>query len=64
MGKAIITVQMLADASISPNIGWFEGGKQEDIGEDEVCLADAPLARIRSESPLTPFQGALRDFTR
>ena len=27
MGKAIITVQMSADASIGPNIGWFAGGR-------------------------------------
>jgi len=43
MGKAISTVQMSADASIGPNIGWFEGGEQEDAGEDEVRLADALL---------------------
>ena len=43
MGKAIITVQMSADASIGPNIGWFEGGEQEEAGEDEICLADALL---------------------
>jgi dihydrofolate reductase len=43
MGKAIITVRMSADASIGPNIGWFEGGEQEDAGEDEVRLAGALL---------------------
>lgn len=43
MGKAIITVQMSADASIGPSIGWFEGGEQEETGEDEVRLADAML---------------------
>jgi hypothetical protein len=41
MGKAIIAVQMPADASIGPNIGWFESGEQEDTGEDEVRLAGA-----------------------
>lgn len=43
MGKAIITVQLSADASIGPNIDWLEGGEQEDAGEDEVRLADALL---------------------
>lgn len=43
MGKLIITVQMSADASIGPNIGWFAGGEQEEAGEDEVRLADAML---------------------
>lgn len=43
MGKAIITVQMSADASIGPSIGWFAGGEQEYAGEDEVRLADALL---------------------
>ena len=43
MGKAILTVQMSADASIGPNIGWFAGGEQEDAGEDELRLADALL---------------------
>jgi hypothetical protein len=41
MGKAIVTVQMSADPSVGPNIGWFEGGKQEDPVEDEACLAGA-----------------------
>ena len=43
MGKAITTVQMSADASIGPNIGWFEGGEQEEAGEDEIRLAGALL---------------------
>jgi len=43
MGKLIITVQMSADASIGPTIGWFEGGEQEDAGDDELRLADALL---------------------
>jgi hypothetical protein len=34
---------MSADASIGPNIGWFEGGEQEVAGEDEVRLADTLL---------------------
>jgi dihydrofolate reductase len=43
MGKSVITVQMSADASIGPNIGWFAGGEQESAGEDELALADAML---------------------
>jgi len=42
MGKAIITVQMSADASIGPDIGWF-GGAEEDAAEAEIRLADAML---------------------
>jgi hypothetical protein len=41
VGKAIITVQRPADASIGPHIGWFEGGEQEDPSENEVLLAGA-----------------------
>jgi len=43
MGKVIITVQMSADSSIGPDIGWFDGGEQERVGEEEVRLADAFL---------------------
>lgn len=43
MGKVIITVQMSADASIGPDIGWFDGGEHEAVGEDELRLADAML---------------------
>ena len=42
MGKAIITVQMSADASIGPDIGWFDGGDGE-AAEAEIRLADAML---------------------
>ena len=42
MGKAIITVQMSADASIGPDIGWF-GGDEKDATEAEIRLADAML---------------------
>ena len=41
MGQVIITVQMSADASTGPNIGWFEGGEQEDPVEDEDRLVGA-----------------------
>jgi hypothetical protein len=41
IGKAIVTVPMSADASVGPNIGGFEGGEQEDPGEDEARLAGA-----------------------
>ena len=43
MGKVIVTVQMTADASIGPDIPWFEGGEHEAAGEDELRLADALL---------------------
>ncbi|HEX5860539.1 MAG TPA: dihydrofolate reductase family protein [Nocardioides sp.] len=43
MGKAIITVQMSADAGIGPGLEWFEGGDQEERGEEELRLADAML---------------------
>jgi len=43
VGQVIISVQMSADASIGPDIGWFDGGEQEHRGEDELHLADAML---------------------
>jgi dihydrofolate reductase len=43
MGKAIITVQMTAGGGIGPELEWFEGGEQEERGEDELLLADAML---------------------
>jgi dihydrofolate reductase len=55
MGKAIITVQMSADASIGPSIGWFEGGEQEAAGEDEVRLADALLLGRKTYEALAPI---------
>ena len=55
MGKAIITVQMSADASIGPNIGWFEGGEQETAGEDELRLADAMLLGRKTYEGLAPI---------
>ena len=55
MGKAIITVQMSADGSIGPNIGWFEGGEQEDAGEDELRLADALLLGRKTYEALFPI---------
>jgi hypothetical protein len=41
MGKAIVTVQISADPSDGSNVGWFEGGEQEDPVEDEGHLAGA-----------------------
>jgi len=55
MGKAIITVQMSADASIGPNIGWFAGGEQEDAGESELRLADALLLGRKTYEVLFPI---------
>jgi dihydrofolate reductase len=43
MGKVIITVQMTSDASIGPDIEWFDGGEQEEAGADELYLADGML---------------------
>jgi len=55
MGKSIITVQMSADASIGPNISWFEGGEQEAAGEDELRLADAMLLGRKTYEGLAPI---------
>ena len=43
MGTLIITVQMSADASIGPEMGWFDGGEDdsEARGADELRLAGA-----------------------
>lgn len=59
MGKAIITVQMSADASIGPNIGWFGGGEQEDAGEDELRLADALLLGRKTYEALSAIWPAI-----
>ncbi|WP_007025315.1 dihydrofolate reductase family protein [Saccharomonospora iraqiensis] len=55
MGKVIITVQMSADASIGPDIGWFEGGEHEYAGEQEIRLADAFLLGRRTYEALAPI---------
>ena len=55
MGKAIVTVQMSADASIGPNIGWFEGGDQEAASEDELRLADAMVLGRKTYEGLAPI---------
>ena len=49
MGKAIVTVQMSADASIGRNVGWFEGSEQEAVDEDEVHLAGALLSGRKTD---------------
>lgn len=43
MGKLIITAQMTSDAGIGPGLDWFDGGEQEEAGDDELRLADAML---------------------
>jgi dihydrofolate reductase len=58
MGKAIITVQMSADASIGPNIGWFEGDEQQDASEDELRLPDAMLLGRKTYEGLAPIWSA------
>ena len=55
VGKAIITVQMSADASIGPTLGWFESGEQEAAGEDELRLADAMLLGRKTYEGLAPI---------
>jgi dihydrofolate reductase len=47
MGKVIISVQMSADGSIGPGMGWFAGGEKdsEAAGQDQLRLADALLGR-------------------
>jgi dihydrofolate reductase len=55
MGKAIITVQMSADASIGPDIGWFEGGEHEYAGVEEVRLANAFLLGRKTYENLCPI---------
>ncbi|WP_019810461.1 dihydrofolate reductase family protein [Saccharomonospora halophila] len=55
MGKVVITVQMSADASIGPDIGWFEGGAHKDAGEHEIRLADAFLLGRRTYEALAPI---------
>jgi dihydrofolate reductase len=56
MGKAIVTTQMSADASIGPSIGWYEpNGAHESAGEDEVRLADAMLLGRRTYEALAPI---------
>lgn len=56
MGKVIISVQMSADASIGPNIGWFEGnGEHEAAGEDALRLADAFLLGRKTYEALAPI---------
>jgi dihydrofolate reductase len=55
MGKVIITVQMSADASIGPDIGWFDGGAHEEAGEEEVRLADAFLLGRKTYENLHPI---------
>jgi dihydrofolate reductase len=59
MGKLIITVQMSADASIGPNIGWFAGGEQEEAGENEVRLAEAMLLGRKTYEALAPIWSAI-----
>ncbi|BCB91120.1 dihydrofolate reductase family protein [Phytohabitans suffuscus] len=56
MGKSIITVQMSADASIGPAIGWYEpGGEHEGAGEEEIRLAGAMLLGRRTYEALAPI---------
>lgn len=58
MGKVIITVQMSADASIGPDMGWFEGGEQEDANDDELTLADAMLIGRKNYEFLSQYWSA------
>ncbi len=55
MGKVIVTAQMSADASIGPDIGWFEHGEHEYAGEYEVRLADAFLLGRKTYEALAPI---------
>lgn len=43
MGKVIVTVQVTADGVIGNVDDWFEGGEQEEVGADQLLLADALL---------------------
>ena len=54
--KVIITVQMSADASIGPEIGWYApDGVHEQVGENEVRLADAMLLGRKTYAALAPI---------
>jgi dihydrofolate reductase len=56
MGRSIITVQMSADASIGPSIGWYQpDGEHESAGEDEVRLAHAMLLGRKTYEALAPI---------
>ncbi|GGM54285.1 deaminase [Micromonospora sonchi] len=56
MGKAIISVQLSADASIGPSIGWYEpNGEHETAAEDELNLADAMLLGRKTYEALAPI---------
>ncbi|MDQ7905002.1 dihydrofolate reductase family protein [Phytohabitans sp. ZYX-F-186] len=56
MGRSIVTVQMSADASIGPSIGWYEpDGAHEAAGEDEVRLAGAMLLGRKTYEALAPI---------
>jgi dihydrofolate reductase len=55
MSKVVITVQMSADASIGPDIGWFDGEHEQDAAETELRLADAMLLGRKTYEALAPI---------
>src|SRR5262245_28745594 len=55
MGKLIVTVQMSADASIGPDIGWFQGEHEEEASSNELRLADAMVLGRKTYEALAPI---------
>jgi dihydrofolate reductase len=54
----VISVQMSADGSIGPDIGWFDGEQEHDAAEDELRLADAMLLGRKTYAALAPIWSA------
>lgn len=56
MGKSIISVQMSADGSIGPSIGWYRpGGEHEADSADDLRLAGAMLLGRKTYEALAPI---------
>lgn len=58
MNRLVISVQMSADGSIGPDIGWFDGEKEQDAAEDELRLAGALLLGRKTYAGLAPIWSA------
>jgi dihydrofolate reductase len=61
MGKAIITVQMSADGSIGPTMGWHEGAGQDGADADDLRLGDAMLLGRKTYEFIAPYWKPLSD---
>jgi dihydrofolate reductase len=55
MGKVIISVQMSADASIGPDMGWHDGGGLDGADADDLRLGDAMLLGRKTYESIAPF---------